>query len=162
MLDHLFIVRFISIELDNIVMTDQLKGDADKKVEITGWWKTTLIALAVLGADLICIWYFKDSLTFEIGGTGTITFFGILILSSHFKKNNPDQDVGAVRQALAGSLFVVYFVILGISMGNPGLLANDNTVLKGITDNFWAIILSVVAFYFGSQGAQSIAKALKS
>jgi len=141
---------------------EQLDDAVKGKMKTKGWVNTTVIALVVLAADLVCIWFSKDSLTFAIGGIGAITFFGILITSNYFKKQNPGEDVGAVRQALAGSLFIVYFVILGISLEKPDILANNGTVLKGVTDNFWAIILSVVAFYFGSQGAQSVAKALKS
>lgn len=130
--------------------------------KIVGWGTTTAIAIAVLVADLACIWYSKDSLTFAVAGTGLITFFGILMISNYYKSQNPHvEDVGAMRQALAGSLFAVYFVILGVTLQRPDISASTGTVLKAITDNFWAIILSVIAFYFGSKGAQSVAKTLK-
>jgi hypothetical protein len=138
-------------------------SDGDKN----SWRNSTAIAIVITVADLALLFFpsqmndFKFPEEARIGGIGLITFFGMLILSSYHKKSilqGDDKDRGVMRDALAGSLIAVYFIVLGYGLYNSSsITGGGQNVLSAFSD----VIMVLIGFYFGSKGALQVYQAYK-
>lgn len=101
----------------------------------------------------------KIFLGLSIAGVGIITFFGMLMISSHHAIHQPDST-GTMRKAIAGSLIVVYVVVLGLSMSGS-LDLSSNELTKSLLENFSFVIITIIGFYFGTKGVAEFLKLRK-
>ena len=69
---------------------------------------------------------------------------GTNILSEEHK-----LTTGEVRKAVAISCISVFFGLLAFGE----TIKTDNNILKAVLGNFWWIIITVIAFYFGGRSA---------
>ncbi len=130
--------------------------------EHQGWIKTTIIAIAVCAIDfaVISVGIFVNSAALLIAGVGLVTFFGMLIISSHYEIHQPDSK-GTMRKAIAGSLIAVYVVILALSLSGR-LEDAQNQMVMNLIENFTWIIIAIIGFYFGTKGVTEFLKFWKS
>lgn len=127
---------------------------ASNKSTKENWARTSGLGLILVASDLIVLFVggkYYDNSTGIIAAVGIMTFFGMLIISSYHKNNIGDADKGTMRDALAGSLISVYFVILGLDM-----VKGIQTSTDPILNNFSSVIIILVAFYFGSKAATEV------
>jgi len=99
--------------------------------EHEGWIKTTIIAIVVCGIDflVISVGILSNNTALSIAGVGIVTFFGMLIISSHYAIHQPDSK-GTMRKAIAGSLIAVYVVILALSISGSLEDAQNQMVMN--------------------------------
>jgi hypothetical protein len=127
---------------------------SDKSQAKENWARTSGLGIILVASDLIVLFIggkFYDNPTGIIAAVGIMTFFGMLMISSYHKKNFVDPDKGTMRDALAGSLISVYFVILGFDM-----VKGVQTAADPILNNFSSVIIILIAFYFGSKAVTEI------
>lgn len=130
----------------------------------TDWIKTTIIAGIIAGLDIAVfvvgiLLMDKIFLGLSIAGVGIITFFGMLMISSHYAIHQPDST-GTMRKAIAGSLIIVYVMVLGLSMsGSIDVLSNELT--KPLLENFSFVIITIIGFYFGTKAVTEFLKLRK-
>lgn len=117
-----------------------------------GWIKTAIIACIILGIDVAVIiaGVLVHDVILPIAGVGLVTFFGMLIISSHYAIHNPDSK-GTMRRAIAGSLVAVYVVILALLLSGKIDNAEDQLVMT-LIDHFSFVIITIIGFYFGTKG----------
>ena len=90
-----------------------------------------------------------------------ITLFGILGLANYLS-DDQSLNKGEIGKAIAGSLVVVYFVVLGLVLfggsvageGFPEISSRADLILE----NFTRLIEIVVIFYFGSRAVEEVVK----
>ncbi len=130
--------------------------------EHEGWIKTTIIAIVVCAIDfaVISVGILSNNTALSIAGVGIVTFFGMLIISSHYAIHQPDSK-GTMRKAIAGSLVTVYVVILALSISGK-LEDAQNQMVMNLIENFTWIIIAIVGFYFGTKGVTEFLKFWKS
>lgn len=71
------------------------------------------------------------------------------------------EDKEIMRTAIAGTLIVIYIVVLATSIFTNPFSSDKDTVFKTTFDNFGNVIIVVVGFYFGSKGAIQIYRMYK-
>jgi len=113
---------------------------------------TVLGAAIIIVLDLAVIIFLTDFRVSTLA-VGITTFFGVLTLSNLLSRSL-ELDKGEVRNALAISIVVVYFSVLGLAFSGE-IPDTDNSVII----HFSNIVGVVVAFYFGSRALESWAKA---
>lgn len=142
------------------------------------WIVTTLLALFVAVLDIVFFLspYLKD-LGEKVAVIGIATFFGLMISSAYHEyakeedkkrkkakeesegkkgDKNGIEDKEIMRTAIAGTLIVIYIVVLATSIFTNPSLPDKDTVFKTTFDNFGNVIIVVIGFYFGSKGAIQI------
>ena len=120
--------------------------------EHEGWNKTTIIACIIGTIDFVVltIGILVNEATLSIAGVGLVTFFGMLIISSHHVIHHPDSK-GTMRKAIAGSLVAVYVVILALLLSGK-IDNNENELVITLVEHFSFVIITIIGFYFGSKG----------
>jgi len=110
--------------------------------EHEGWTKTTIIAIVVAGIDfaVISVGILSNNAALSIAGVGILTFFGMLIISSHYAIHRPDSK-GTMRKAIAGSLVAVYVVILALSLSGR-LEDAQNQMIINLIENFLQYLIA--------------------
>lgn len=140
---------------------------------------TSSIALALMASILIILYFSLEGLSIEnhnknmiwtISSIGFITFFGMLVVSSHHSIMKEDSK-GTMRKALASSFVVVYLIVFALIIFNgiditeiAGIHSEDeNTQLTSskILDHLTKIIMVILGFYFGTKGVKEIAEVVK-
>jgi len=110
------------------------------------------VVITVLSAVGACLAvYLNNNVPYIVVAVGTAAtcFFGLLILS---QSNDNEWELTAeiMRTAIAGTIVVVYLVLVGI----VAFFIVGASVLPGITQtmvtNFTTIVGIVIAFYFGA------------
>lgn len=85
----------------------------------------------------------------------------MLVLSSYHKQSilqGDEKDRGVMRDALAGSLIVIYFIVLGYGLSNSSSITGGG---QNVLSTFSDVIMVLIGFYFGSKGALQIYQAFK-
>lgn len=82
-----------------------------------------------------------------LGLVGLITFTFVLF-GSYLITKKWNFQYGEFRKAITISILAVFFATLGF--GDKIVLTQD-TVLSQVFNNFWAVLSTVVAFYFASR-----------
>ena len=133
----------------------QVKGFRGKK-----WSNAFRMVMALVVLDIIIlpllIWAFKIPAQWMFIGLGTITFFGILLISSYLSGTSP-LNTGEIRKAITGSFVIIYFAFMPlVAFGSVNLL-NDEPI-KTIITNFTWIVGAIVIFYFISRTVEEYVK----
>jgi len=143
------------------------------------WAVTSIIALSIMISVLAILYIGLQDTTIEnsdknmiwtISAIGLITFFGMLIVSSHHSIMKEDSK-GTMRKALASSFLVVYLIVFALiifSGINISELVNNNSsednsqlTPNQILDHLTKIIMVILGFYFGTKGVKEIAEVVK-
>ncbi len=101
-----------------------------------------IIPLLILGG-----WLNIGSSNIDVGFIGLETFSAVLV-GMFFITDKWDFTCGEFRKAITVSIIFVFFSIL--AFGN-GITITPNGVLNGFFNNFWAIVATVISFYFASR-----------
>lgn len=86
---------------------------------------------------------------------GVVTFFGILAISN-FYSGDENLLKGEMRKAIASSLLMVYFAVLGMVLFGGDIL--DSGVKFSILKDFQTLMAVVVGFYFGGRSVEEVIK----
>lgn len=78
-------------------------------------------------------------------GLGSFTF---VLFGAYYLNQFPDFGSGEFRKAITISILVVFFASL--AMGDQIQLSPDS-ILGQVLNNYWAILSTVIAFYFASR-----------
>lgn len=74
--------------------------------------------------------------------------FTLVLFGAYFLNQFPDFGSGEFRKAITISILVVFFASL--ALGDQIMLAPDS-ILGQVLNNYWAILSTVIAFYFASR-----------
>ena len=80
----------------------------------------------------------------RVGLTGLVTFTFVLF-GTYLLTKNDDFGCGEFRKAITISVLAVFFATL--ALGDQIVITQD-TVLGQVFTNYWAIVTTVIAFYF--------------
>jgi hypothetical protein len=78
-------------------------------------------------------------------GIGSFTF---VLFGAYYLNLFPDFGSGEFRKAITISILVVFFA--SIAMGDQIMLSPDS-ILGQVLNNYWAILSTVIAFYFATR-----------
>ena len=134
----------------------QVKGFRGKK-----WSNAFRMVMALVVLDIIIlpllIWAFRIPAQWMFIGLGTITFFGILLISSYLSGTSP-LNTGEIRKAITGSFVIIYFAFIPlVAFGSVNLPADEP--IKTIITHFTWIVGAIVIFYFISRTVEEYVKA---
>ncbi|HOI71188.1 MAG TPA: hypothetical protein PL055_03925 [Methanobacterium sp.] len=134
----------------------QVKGFRGKK-----WSNAFRMVMALVVLDIIIlpllIWAFRIPAQWMFIGLGTITFFGILLISSYLSGTSP-LNTGEIRKAITGSFVIIYFAFMPlVAFGSVNLPADEP--IKTIITHFTWIVGAIVIFYFISRTVEEYVKA---
>jgi len=126
-----------------------------------GWIKTAILACIVAVLAIASFWYgvIINEISWSIAGVGIITFFGMLAISSYHSLHQPNST-GTLRKAIAASMISVYTVVLSL-LFSDNLPTLENEASMTLMSNFSYVIMTIIAFYFGSKGATEFLKIWK-
>jgi peptidoglycan/LPS O-acetylase OafA/YrhL len=126
-----------------------------------GWIKTAILACIVAVLAIASFWYgvIINEISWSIAGVGIITFFGMLAISSYHSLHQPNST-GTLRKAIAASMISVYIVVLSL-LFSDNLPILENEASMTLMSNFSYVIMTIIAFYFGSKGATEFLKIWK-
>ena len=133
----------------------QVKGFRGKK-----WSNAFRMVMALVVLDIIIlpllIWAFRIPAQWMFIGLGTITFFGILLISSYLSGTSP-LNTGEIRKAITGSFVIIYFAFMPlVAFGSVNL--PDDEPIKTIITHFTWIVGTIVIFYFISRTVEEYVK----
>ncbi len=104
---------------------------------------------------------------YGLGFVGFGTFL-VMLVGTFLITDNWDLNDGEFRKALTISIISVYFfamafgdkILVGTltSTTNATVAAAQTTILGGLFNNLWAVVLAIVAFYFSSRAIDDIKK----
>jgi hypothetical protein len=60
---------------------------------------------------------------------------------------------GEFRKAITISVITVFFAIM--ALGNGMIIDESDVILNGLFTNFWAILITVIGFYFASRAYEN-------
>lgn len=131
-------------------MTNESKVDVktnQDKLIIAGKILGPLLILSGLLISIYIVLYAKINPLTGLGLVGLVTFtfvlFGTYLLTEKW-----NFGCGEFRKAITISVLAVFFATL--AFGDQIVLA-ENTVIGQVFTNFWAIVSTVVAFYFAAR-----------
>lgn len=134
----------------------QVKGFRGKKWSNAFRMVMALVVLNIIILPLL-IWAFRIPAQWMFIGLGTITFFGILLISSYLSGTSP-LNTGEIRKAITGSFVIIYFAFMPlVAFGSVNLPADEP--IKTIITHFTWIVGAIVIFYFISRTVEEYVKA---
>jgi len=90
-----------------------------------------------------------------IGLVGVIVFSGILILGNILSPSG-DLSTGEVRRSIVISFIFIFFALL--AFGDRIIIDYENKMILKVLENFWVIIATIIAFYFGGRSLEKAAE----
>jgi hypothetical protein len=119
----------------------------ENKLILVGKILGPLLILSGLLISIYIVLYAKINPLTGLGLVGLVTFtfvlFGTYLLTEKW-----NFGCGEFRKAITISILAVFFATL--AFGDQIVLA-ENTVIGQVFTNFWAIVSTVVAFYFAAR-----------
>lgn len=144
------------------------------KNQTSGGW---LVFLIIIGNVLLVLIIGNKALS--LMSIGMVSFFGILQYARIHAPQDSNLDSGEVRKAIAGSIILVYFYVLAISLfkdTNISFLESIPRVFSGsngsstateainfgesLIESLTQLVQVVVGFYFGGRSAEEIVKSI--
>jgi uncharacterized membrane protein len=125
------------------------KDDAEinaNKLDSNSWKGLGIIFIGVIISLIIFVYPYNVPLV-KIGLIGLVTFFSVLF-GTYFITKNWYFDDGEFRKAITVSVIAVFFATMAFS---NSININQSSLIKPLFDNYWAIVTTVIAFYFGSR-----------
>jgi len=113
-------------------------------------YKNILGPLLILFGLLISIgllFYTAIDPLVRVGLTGLVNFTFVLF-GTYLLTNQDDFGCGEFRKAITISVLAVFFATL--ALGDQIVITQD-TVLGQVFTNYWAIVSTVIAFYFAAR-----------
>ena len=111
-----------------------------------GWFGVLLILIGLLWSIGGILFNILPPLTrLSLIGIGSFTF---VLFGAYYLNEFHDFGSGEFRKAITISILVVFFASL--AMGDQINLAS-NSILGQVLNNYWAILSTVIAFYFTSR-----------
>ncbi len=106
--------------------------------------------LLILTGLLISIYIIISGIINPLVGLGLIGLvtFTFVLFGAYLLTDQWDFGCGEFRKAITISILAVFFATL--AFGNQIVIA-QNTVLGEVFTNYWAIVSTVVAFYFAAR-----------
>jgi hypothetical protein len=109
-------------------------------------WGVGLIVIGLLWSiGLILLNVISPLIRLGLIGIGSFTF---VLFGAYYLNQFPDFGSGEFRKAITISVLVVFFA--SIAMGDQIMLSPDS-ILGQVLNNYWAILSTVIAFYFASR-----------
>jgi len=112
------------------------------------WMALLIVAASSIGLAVVYLFNIAELVMFVIIADGAITFSSLLLLS-HGEGHEASLNEAAMRSAIAGTVVVVYIVLLGIAtveLGHEKHTAMSETLINSFT----TIVGIVIASYFGA------------
>ena len=106
-----------------------------------------LLILAGLLFSIYFVWAAKSDPLISLGIVGLVTFTSVLF-GTYLLTKEWDFGCGEFRKTITISILAVFFATL--AFGDKIVLAQD-TILAQVFSNFWAILSTVIAFYFAAR-----------
>lgn len=106
-----------------------------------------LLILLGLVISIGLLFYTAIDPLIRLGLIGLVTFTFVLFGTYLLTKNN-DFGCGEFRKAITISILAVFFATL--ALGDKIVIGQD-TVLGQVFTNYWAIVSTVIAFYFAAR-----------
>jgi hypothetical protein len=114
-----------------------------------------LLALAIADISLLTAFTYLGNIFLAIASAGIATFIGTLCLADYVSIE-PSVSTGEMRGAIAGSIIVVYLIVVSYAFsGVDSAAAILNTT---IIQNLTTVVGIVVVFYFGSKAVLQYVK----
>jgi hypothetical protein len=110
-----------------------------------------LLILVGLLISIYIVWTANINPLIGLGIVGLVTFTFVLF-GTYLLTKDWDFGCGEFRKAITISILAVFFATL--AFGDKIVIAQD-TVLGQVFNNFWAILSTVVAFYFAARVADN-------
>ena len=111
----------------------------------------SIIVLVGLIISILIVLYPPTSALIGVGLVGLVTFtfvlFGMYLMTKEW-----DFGQGEFRKAITVSVIAVFFAILAFG---DKIVVSPSTVLGEVLNNFWAILSTVIAFYFAARVADN-------
>lgn len=111
---------------------------------------SSLGSIAIMVADicLLTVFTYFGNVFLAIASISVVTFMGILTLADYVSIE-PSISTGEMRGAMAGSIMVVYLIVVAFAFSNEdsASTAFASTVVQHLT----YVVGIVVVFYFGSK-----------
>jgi hypothetical protein len=133
-----------------IKLYDKNKGVlamANSKLIVFGKILGPILILIGLLIDLYIVLYSIFAPSISLGAVGLVTFtfvlFGTYLLTSEW-----NFGCGEFRKAITISVLAVFFSTF--AFGDQIVIA-QNTVIGQVFTNYWAIVSTVIAFYFAAR-----------
>jgi hypothetical protein len=118
-----------------------------KKLKINGKIFGTLLILTGLLISIYIVISPTNNPLIGLGLVGLVTFTFVLF-GTYLITDKWDFGCGEFRKAITISILAVFFATL--AFGNQ-IIITQNTVLGQVFTNYWAIVSTVVAFYFAAR-----------
>ncbi len=119
----------------------------ENKLIIVGKILGPLLILSGLLISIYIVLYANINPLTGLGLVGLVTFTFVLF-GTYLLTDKWNFGCGEFRKAITISVLAVFFATL--AFGDQIVLA-ENTVIGQVFTNFWAIVSTVVAFYFASR-----------
>lgn len=106
----------------------------------------------VLSLDILVITLTSDGLLqiqYLLGLIGAITFLGSMV-AINILTNDSTFNKGSIRKAMTISSFVVYFLMLGITISGKSDTGNTERA-KFVSEHFTYVMEFIISFYFGAK-----------
>ena len=115
-----------------------------------------LIGVVNVGFMILAASYIEFSLpSVLIMIIGVVTFFGMLAISN-FYSGDENLLKGEMRKAIASSLLMVYFAVLGLVLFGADVLETE--VKFNTLKDFQTLMAVVIGFYFGGRSVEEVIK----
>jgi hypothetical protein len=105
-----------------------------------------LILIGLVGSIILIFFNFMQPLL-RLGLIG-LGSFTLVLFGAYYLNEFPDFGCGEFRKAITISILAVFFASL--AMGDQIVLVQDS-ILGQVFNNYWAILSTVIAFYFASR-----------
>lgn len=110
-----------------------------------------IIIVVGLAYSVWIVWTQPTGALVGVGLVGLVTFtsvlFGMFLMSKEWY-----FESGEFRKAITISVIAVFFAIMAFG---DKIVVGPSTVLGEVLNNFWAIVSTVVAFYFAARVADN-------
>lgn len=126
---------------------EKIKSSGAERGRLLGKIFGPLLILAGLLFSIYIVWTAKSDPLISLGIVGLVTFTSVLF-GTYLLTKEWDFGCGEFRKAITISILVVFFAAL--AFGDKIVLAQD-TILAQVFNNFWAILSTVIAFYFAAR-----------
>jgi hypothetical protein len=142
-----------------------MQGNCEKESKVTKKLKTSIFWFFLIGViDVVFMILAASYIEFPppsvlIMIIGVVTFFGMLAISNYYSE---DEQLlkGEMRKAIASSLLMVYFAVVGLVLFGGERIETD--VKFSTLQDFHTLMAVVIGFYFGGRSAEEVIKAWKS
>lgn len=126
-----------------------------KSNKLKPWFKILGPIIMLSGFVYSILIIFFHSVEDPLSTIGFLGFFNfaIVLFGMYLMTDTWEFGEGEFRKAITISVLTVFFAIWAFGEGIT--ISESDVVLKGLFDNFWAIVITVIGFYFASRAYEN-------